>query len=183
MLACYGKTRQGMVEKEMFVMPSIPSSTLPVSPNVNVSSSPQDLYGMLLSDLEKKIDDSHLSTQNVLLDLTERMDRFEKGKSANIAYSTNDLTFSSATPPSTTDVEYGMPPNCFAGQTPPPGTVQPPRAEPARPVASTGTVRPAPQRLDRSDRSIRPVKPVLWCWPRCPPPHSRQWQVRLPLAE
>ena len=124
MLTCYGKTRQGMIEKEMFVMPSIPSSTPPVSPIVNVSSSPQDLYGMLLSDLGKKIRDAHLSTQNSLIDLSERMDRLEKGKSVNTTYSTKDLTPSSAAPALTTNVEYGMPPNYFAGQSPPPSTVQ-----------------------------------------------------------
>ena len=45
MLACYGKTRQGVIEKETFIMPSI-SSTTPPPPApqfVNVSSSPQDL--------------------------------------------------------------------------------------------------------------------------------------------
>ena len=42
MLACYGKTRQGVVEKEKFVMPSISSTTLPPpAPAVfNVSSAP-----------------------------------------------------------------------------------------------------------------------------------------------
>ena len=92
---------------------------------------------MLLSDLGKKIEDSHLSTQTTLLDLTECMDRMEKGKYVNIAYSTKDLTPNSAAPASTTNVEFGMPPNYFAGQTPPPGTVRPHRAELARPVAST----------------------------------------------
>ena len=46
-----------------------------------------------------------------------------------------------------------MPPNYFAGQTPPPGTVRPTTAEPVRSVASTGqtaasavsAVRPVPQ--------------------------------------
>ena len=64
MLACYGKTRQGVIEKETFVMPSI-SSTAPPPPApivVNVSSSPQDLYSMLLSELGKKINDAQLST-------------------------------------------------------------------------------------------------------------------------
>ena len=66
MLAFYGKTRQGVIEKEKFVMPSISSTTLPPpAPAVSsVSSSPQDLYSMLLSDLGKKINDAHLSTQN-----------------------------------------------------------------------------------------------------------------------
>ena len=74
MLACYEKTRQGVVEKEKFVMPSIPSTTPPAPAVFNVSSSPQDLYSMLLSDLGKKINDAQLSTQNTLIDLSERMD-------------------------------------------------------------------------------------------------------------
>ena len=116
MLACYGKTRQGVIEKEKFVMPSISSATPPppVPPVVNVSSSPQDLYSMLLSDLGKKIQDAQLSTQNTLIDLSERMDRMEMGKSVNTAYSTKDLPPSSAAPTSTVSVEFGLPPNYFA---------------------------------------------------------------------
>ena len=154
MLACYGKTRQGVIEKEKFVMPLIPSSTLLVPPVVNVSSSHQDLYGMLLSDLGKKIQDAHLSTQNTLIDLSEHMDRLEKGKIVNTTYSTKDLTPSSAAPTSTVNVEFGMPPNYFAGQSPPPGTVRPTTAE---------SVRPLPRQQVRSDRSPRPVRPVPWC--------------------
>ena len=117
MLACYGKTRQGVIEKEMFIMPSI-SSTTPLSPApavFNVSSYPQDLYNMLLSNLGKKINDAQIFTQNTLIDLSERMDRMEKGKSVDTTYSIKDLTFSSAAPASTVNVEFGMPPNYFAG--------------------------------------------------------------------
>ena len=93
MLACYRKTPQGVIEKEKFVMPSISSTTPPplVPLVVNVSSSLQDLYSMLLSDLGKKIHDVEQSTQNTLIDLSERMDRMEKGKTVNTAYSTKDL--------------------------------------------------------------------------------------------
>ena len=34
--------------------------------------------------------------------------------------------------------QYGMPPNFFAGQTPPPGSIRPSRGEPVRSVAPTG---------------------------------------------
>ena len=66
MLACYGKTRQGMIQKETFVMPSIPSTTPPPpAPTVtNVSSSHPDLYNMLLTELGKRINDAQLSAQN-----------------------------------------------------------------------------------------------------------------------
>ena len=62
MLACYGKTRQGVIEKEKFVMPKTQSATPPAPSVVNVSSSPQNLYTMLLSELGKKINDAQLST-------------------------------------------------------------------------------------------------------------------------
>ena len=108
---------------------------------------------MLLSDLGKKIHDAQLSTQNTLIDLSERMDRMAKGNTVNTAYSTKDLTPSSAAPTSTVSVEFGMPPNYFAGQSSPPGVVRPTTAEPVRPVTTTGqtaasaasAVRPVPQ--------------------------------------
>ena len=154
MLACYGKTRQGVIEKEKFVMPGTQSATPPPPQVVNVSSPPQDLYNMLLSDLGKKINDAQLSTQNTLIDLSERMDRMEKGKIINTAYSTKDLTPSSAAPTSTVSVEFGMPPNYFAGQTSPPGIVRPTTAEPTRSVALTG------QTATSAASAVRPVPPT-----------------------
>ena len=72
MLVCYGKTRQGVIEKETFVMPSTSSTTPPppASTVIYVSSSPQDLYSMLLSELGKKINDAQLSMQNTLIDIS-----------------------------------------------------------------------------------------------------------------
>ena len=92
---------------------------------------------MLLTELGKKINDAQLSAQKKF-DISERMDRLEKGKSVDTTYSTKDLTPSSAAPASTVNMGFGMPPNYFAGQSPPPGTVRPSAAEPVRPVASTG---------------------------------------------
>ena len=51
-----------VVEKEKFVMPKTQSATPPAPSVVNVSSSPQNLYTMLLSELGKKINDAQLST-------------------------------------------------------------------------------------------------------------------------
>ena len=93
---------------------------------------------MLLTKLGKKIKNAQLSAQNTLLELSERMDTMEKGKSVDTTYSTKDLTVSLAASASTVNVEFGMPPNYFAGQTPPPGAVRPITAEPVRPVAQTG---------------------------------------------
>jgi len=57
MLACYGKTRQGVIEKEKFVMPAFqsatppaPSTTMPTSPPIDVST-PKDPLVHFLRDL------------------------------------------------------------------------------------------------------------------------------------
>jgi len=48
----------------------------------------------------------------MLFNLSDRMDKNDKGKSVNQAYPTEDLTpDTSVAPASTTKVEYGMPPN------------------------------------------------------------------------
>ena len=39
MLACYGKARQGVIEKEKFVMPALQSAT-PPAPSTTTSTSP-----------------------------------------------------------------------------------------------------------------------------------------------
>ena len=164
-------------------MPSIPATTPPPpAPTVtNVSSSHPDLYSMLLTELRKKINDAQLSAQNTLIDISERMDRLEKGKTVNTAYSTKDLTPSSVAPTSIVNVEFGMPPNYFAGHHHRQAPFGQPR--PNRPDRSHRPVRPLPRRPVRSDRSLRPVRPVPWCWPQRPLPRLRQFRVRLLLAE
>ena len=141
MLACYGKTRQGVIQKETFVMPSI-STTTPPPPApaaTNVSSSHPDLYSMLLTELRKKINDAQVSTQNTLIDISERMNRLEKGKSVDTTYSTKDLTFSSAAPTSTVMWNLGCHRIISLGS----HHCQAPFGHP---------------RSNRSDRSHRPVK-------------------------
>ena len=156
MLTCYGKTWQGVIQKETFVMPSILTTTPPppAPAATNVSSSHLDLYSMLLTELGKKISDVQLSAQNTLIDISKRTNRLEKSKSVDTTYSTKDLTFSSVAPASTINVEFGMPPNYFARQTPPPGTVRPTTAEPVRSVASTGQT---------AATAAGAVRPVPWC--------------------
>jgi len=142
-----------VIEMETFVMMSISSTTPPPPAHAvfSVSSSIQDLYSMLLSDLGKNINDGQLSTQNTLIDLSERMDRMEKGKTVDTTYSTKDLYPSSAAPTSTVNVEFGMPPNYFAGQSSPSGAFRPNTAEPVRPVATTG------QTAASAAGAVRPV--------------------------
>ena len=139
MLACYGKTRQGLIEREKFIMPSIPSATLSASsttpsssPTTDVSPS-KDPFVQFLREFGDKFEKSQMVTQNLIFNISKKM---EKGKSVDTSYSTKDLGQNSAAPASIFDVEYGMPPNYFAGpQSPPPGSVRPTKAEPVRPVA------------------------------------------------
>jgi len=92
-----------------------------------------------MSELGKKIVASHQYTQDAILDLTERTDKFDKGKSVSHAYSTKDINPNPpVAPTNSNEVEYGMPPNSFAGRSPLPGIVWPPRAEPDQPAASAG---------------------------------------------
>ena len=68
MLACYGKTRQGVVEKEKFVMPGIqsttppaPSTTMSTSPPIDVST-PKDPLVHFLREFVDKFEKSQTLT-------------------------------------------------------------------------------------------------------------------------
>ena len=141
MLACYRKTRQGVIEKGKFVMsrvqsttPPAPSTTTSTSPPIDVST-PKDPLVHFLREFVDKFEKSQTLTQNLIFEMHEMI---EKGKSVDTSYSTKDIAQSSTAPTSNDNVQYGMPLNYFAGQSPPPGTVRPTTAEPVRPVASTG---------------------------------------------
>ena len=118
MLACYGKTRQGVVEKEKFIMTSMPSTTPPAS-STTTSASPtldvsphKDPLVQFLREFGDKIEKSQMVTQNLIFNISKKM---EKGKSVDTSYSTKDLAPNLAVPESTFNVEYDMPPNYFAG--------------------------------------------------------------------
>ena len=94
-----------------------------------------------MSELGKKIEDSQKFTQETLLTLSNWVDKLDKGKGVSHAYSTKDLNPNPpVAPTNSNEVEYGMPPNSFAGRSPLPGIVWPPRAEPDQPAASAGQI-------------------------------------------
>ena len=65
-----------------------------------------------MTEFGKKLEDSLKVTQDMLFNLSDRMDKNDKGKSVNQAYPTEDLTpDTSVAPASATKVEYGMPTN------------------------------------------------------------------------
>ena len=157
MLACYGKTRQGVIEKEKFVMPGI-QSTIPPAPPITTSTSPttdvstpKDPLVHFLREFVDKFEKSQTVVQNLLFDMHDKM---EKGKSVDTSYSTKDIAQNSAAPASNVNVQYGMPPNYFTRQSSPPGTIRPTTAEPVRPVASAG------QTATSAAGPVRPVRPA-----------------------
>ena len=92
------------------------------------------------------------------LTLTDRVDKLDKDKGVSHAYSTKDLNPNpSVVNASTIEAVYGMPPNYYTGQSPPPSTVRPSGAKPLQPAASAGQT---------SDMAVGPVRWMPWCWPR-----------------
>ena len=80
-----------------------------------------------------RFEQSQKLTQDLLIDLNLQ----NRGKRvANDYFNQTSNTSSSAA--QTENVQYGMPPNYFVGQSPPPDTVRPSMAEPVRPVQPTG---------------------------------------------
>ena len=116
-----------------------------------MSTLPKSIFNFFMAEFGKKLDSSHQFTHDMLIDLNERVNKLDKGKGVDHTYSTSNLTPSSPAPTSTVNVEFGMPPNYFAGQSPLPVTVRPSAAKPVRPVASTG------QTAASAAGAVRPV--------------------------
>ena len=94
MLACYGKTRQGVIEKEKFVMPGTqtatppaPSTTTSTSPPIDVST-PKDPLVHFLREFVDKFEKSQTLTQILIFEMHEKI---EKGKFIDTTYSTKDI--------------------------------------------------------------------------------------------
>ena len=143
LLACFGKTRQGVFKKEEFKMPTF----TPPPPNLSTTATAAASSASTPSEVSftfnsiKQFADAFLSrfeqsqnfTQDKLIDLTMR----NKGKKPVNEYSNFTPNPSLSATPS--DYQYGMPPNYFVGQMPSPGTVWPSRAKPIRSVQQTGS--------------------------------------------
>ena len=88
LLSCYGKTRNEVVKKTEFTVPPLETS----SSSANVSFIPKDAFDLFLMEVGKKLESSRRVTQNILFDLSERMDKIDKGKSVDTSYFAKDLT-------------------------------------------------------------------------------------------
>ena len=124
LLACYGKIRQGVFEKDKFVM----STFAPLPPNPSTTaiaiassdSTPSDVsftfdsIKQFAEGFLGRFEQSQKLTQDLLIDLNLQ----NRGKKHINDYSnfTPNPSFSAAP---TENYQYGMPPNFFVGQTPP----------------------------------------------------------------
>ena len=123
LLACFGKTRQGMFEKEKFAMPTFappllnPSTTATSSASfVSTPSDASFTYDSIMQFADVFLDrfeQSQKLTQDLLLDLSLQ----NKGKKIINDYSNFTPNPSLSAAPME-NYQYGMPPNFFAGQTP-----------------------------------------------------------------
>ena len=118
-----------------------------------------------------RFEQSQKLTQDLLMDLSLQ----SKGKKLVNDYSNFTPNPSLSAAPSE-NYQYVMLPNFFVGQTPPPGSVWPSRAEPVRSVAPTG------QTGASAGGPVRPVRPVPWCSVLHHSRISRLFLLRLPLA-
>ena len=129
----FKKDRGGLVKRvEEFVLPSLKLNQDKIEEIPNVSLSPSDMFDRMSSLMDQKIIAAQAATGDMLVKLSTDVDAF-KGKQP--MSDPNSLDPSSATPEFTSEPLYGMPPNSFLGQTPPPSTVH---IAPAGPVPQTG---------------------------------------------
>jgi len=130
----------GLVKRvEEFVLPSLMLSKDKIEEISNVSLSPSDMFDRMSSMMDQKIIASQDAAGDVLIKLSSDVDAL---KDKHLMSDPNSSDPSSATPEFTLEPLYGMPPNSFPGQTPPPSTVN---TAPAGPVPQTGQTGPIGQ--------------------------------------
>jgi len=129
----FKKDRGGLVKRvEEFVLPSLKLSKDKVEEISNVSLSSSDIFDRMSSMMDQKIIAAQAAVGDVLIKLSSDVDAL-KGKQPML--DPNSSAPSSTTLKFTPEPLYGMPPNSFRWQTPPPAIVH---TAPARPVPQTG---------------------------------------------
>ena len=117
---------------EEFVLPSLKLIKDKIEEIPNVSLSPSDMFDKMSSIMDQKIVAAQAAAGDILIKMSSDIDAL-KGKKPMSDPNSSDP--SSSTPEFTSEPLYGMPPNLFPGQTPPPSSVH---TAPARPVPQTG---------------------------------------------
>ena len=86
MASCFENIRQGMVEKEKFIMTTLPSK---VTSDVNISSpSVVDQFASILGD---KMNDSQKFIHKLLLNLVGQVETLNKGKYVDHSFCTETI--------------------------------------------------------------------------------------------
>ena len=152
----FKKDRGGLVKRvEEFILPSLKLSKDKIEEIPNVSLSPSDMFDRMSSIMDQKIVAAQAAAGDILIKLSSDVDAL-KGKQS--MSDPNSLDLSSATPEFTSEPLYGMPPNSFSGQTPPPSTVH---TVLVGPVPQTGQTRysvPSPTPLETIPGSAAPSR-------------------------
>jgi len=129
----FKKDRGGLVKRvEEFVLPSLKLNKGKVEEIPNVSLSPSDMFEKMSLMVDQKLIAAQTTMGDVLTKMSNDIDAL-KGKKPMADSNSSDP--SSATPEFTFEQFYGMPPNSFPGQTPPPSFMY---TAPARLVSLTG---------------------------------------------
>jgi len=128
----FKKDRGGLVKRvEEFVLPSLKLNKDSIEEIPNVSLSPSDMFDRMASMMDEKIIAAQAAAGDVLIKMSSDIDAL-KGKKPMVDPNSSDP--SSAIPEFTSEPLYGMPPNSFPGQTPPPSTMHTSPVRPVRPV-------------------------------------------------
>ena len=129
----FKKDRGDLVKRvEEFVLLSLKLNKDKIEEIPNVSLSPSDIFDKMSSMMDQKIVAAQAAAGHVSIKLSSDIDAF-KGKKPMSDPNSSDT--SSATPELTSEPMYGMPPNSFVRQTPPPSTMY---TAHAGPVPQTG---------------------------------------------
>ena len=134
LLAYYERTRQGVVQKEEFIMPTFPSTA-----TSEVITMFPELVKQLVYTIGDRIADSNKCTNDLLRNLVDQVRGLGEGEVVDHSYSIETLNPSLPTASAFISQPLNsMPPNYFTGQSPPPRSALPNMAEPVRPVLPTG---------------------------------------------
>ena len=151
----FKKDRGGLVKRvEEFVLPSLKLSKDKIEEIPNVSLSPSDMFDRMSSIMDQKIVAAQVVVGDILIKLSSDVDAL-KGKQP--MSDPNSLDPSSATPEFASEPLYGMPPNSFSGQTPPPSTMH---TTPAGLVPQTGQTGPTGYQTDQTGYSVPSPTPL-----------------------
>ena len=125
-----------MIKKEEFIKPTFPSTA-----TSEVSTLSPDLVEQFMSIIGDRIVDSCDRTNDLLRNLVDRVRGLGEEEVLDHSYSIETLNpNSSAASAFISQPLNSMPPNYFAGQSPPPRSALPNMAEPVRPFLLTGQI-------------------------------------------